>query len=521
MSKTTTSNKSILEKLAGLDRGDWRTIFHWSPLLWPFVFVLIVLLFVPNVPIHWVWDNFTYLAAVHDGGNHVFLGWGRTTFILMGHFAKLLGMNVLWPDLFSTWRVWLSIGLILHAFTLVPLTLVLIRWIGPMATHIAMGLFVIYPQQILVLFGVWAENQALTAFLIAALILSMRAPPMATRLVLSGFFAVLMVLLKEVNIYYVPFLALLAFWTFPRTEPLPRRLLRACLYGAIIIILSLIVYFLLLPWIFPGMNETRRYLEERYFGMETVGIGAAPRILSTIIRVLWVSGTLLPLCILILPWAAIHLTSWRLRLFRSHLPLVTLALVLTGVPLAILLTSGQVEMMDRQVLALLPGLALLAALPWARPLPPSLAHSFRRRVVLTTLILLIMLVVSKWSLVREYSFNSQLDARRYHHMESLLHERTGLWVGADSWPAHYLSLYGPEAPRPPLWDIIWPDWTEREIEEEALAWRDRQVAHNRRVALSESIVRNLDRDIEEIFLLFPGYTFTLHPSGWWVGMPQD
>lgn len=496
-----------------------EVLFTWSPMVWTFVFVLLAMLYAPTVPLNYAWDNFLYLTAVHDGGTQVYLGWGRSAFIFLGYLARDLGILVLWADLFTTWKMWMISGLVLHAFTLVPLTVLLIRWIGPMATHVAMGIFVLYPQQMVTLFGVWAENQALTAFLLAALVLGTRTIPIKPRLIISAVLGVTMVLIKEVNVFYIPFLALLAFWQLPPTDSLRRRLGIAAAHGAAILIVSLLVYFIVYPLFMPELQGARKYLEQRYFGMETVGYGAGTLIITAIYAILMDSGIVLLLCLLILPWLLVHLTGWRLRAIRSQLPLLTLGLTLTLVPFLILVTSGQVEMMTRQAIVLVPGLALLAAVPWARPLPRSLAGSLTKRVTITAILAVLMLGFSNWKIIREFSYHSQQDARRYEHMKTLFDEETGVWVGVDSWPAHYMLRFSDAPPHRDIWDIHWPGWDQRENLEEALQWRDGQVEANRRVVLSKNVVDRLATTPEELFALFPGYTFEEHPSEWWVGTP--
>ena len=487
-------------------------LFALSPLLWPLFFMGLVLLFSPSVPIHWAWDNFLYLSAAHDGGFHVYLGWGRTAFCVLGMGMRFLGPYILWQGLFTTWQMWLATGLVLHTLLLFPLALLLMRRLGPIAAHVALGLFVLHPQQLMVLFGVWAENQALLAFLLAAIILLSRPLALEKRWYIGGFLAVMMVLLKEVNLYYLPFLAGLAALESPH-----QRLKVGAIFLGVTTGVSLFLYFVAFPAMMPGYLDARVYLESQYFGMESVGLGAAGSILVQMIRALWSSGMVLPLCLLVVPWLLYLVVRRRRRCLRSSLVATGMAMLLVIPVFVVLLASGQVEMMDRQVLALVPGLALLAALPWARPLPPLLARNSWHRVVVVVVLLGAMVGFSKWSLVREHAFNSRLDAVRYAHMETLLAQPHGLWVGADAWPAHYLSLYSGSAPNPPVWDILWPDWTQKEDTERGTEWRERQIAEGRPVAISSAVLRSLDRPAGETFALFPGYTFREHPSGWWIG----
>ncbi|MCC5877881.1 MAG: hypothetical protein JJU11_16810, partial [Candidatus Sumerlaeia bacterium] len=304
-------------------------------------------------------------------------------------------------------------------------------------------------------------------------------------------------------------------------DTLVRRLGIAAAYGAAILLVSLVIYFLVYPLLMPELHGARKYLEQRYFGMETVGYGAGSLIITAIYAILWDSGIVLLLCILIAPWAFIHLTGWRLRALRAQVPLLTLGVTLTLVPFVILVMSGQVEMMTRQAIVLVPGLALLAALPWARPLPRSLSGSLTMRVTITVILAALMLTFSNWKIIREFSYHSQADARRYEHMKLLFDQDTGIWVGVDSWPAHYMLRFSDAPLHREVWDIHWPGWDQRENMEEALEWRDRQVAHNRRVALSKNVVERIGTTPEELFALFPGYTFEEHPSEWWVGTPPE
>lgn len=497
-----------------------RWLFEWSPLLWPFVFVFMALAYAPPVPIHWAWDSFLYLSAVHDGSTHVYLGWGRTLFLLMGHLVRDMGAMILWPSLFTTWRMWLAVGLVTHAFLLVPVAVVLVRRLGPLAAHIILGLFVLHPQQFVVLLGVWAENPAMTAFLLAALALLVRSWDWKWRGGVSLALAIVMTLLKEVNLYFLPFLGLLFFWQIPPVTGWRRRSLFAGLYFVLGVGIPLFCYYVLLPLLIPGLTRTRGYLLENYLAIETVGWQAGWMIVERGSQALLRSGMILPfglLSLVAVPWIILLCRGGNRRLQRAHLPLISLTAILLAAPVVVLIGSGQADHMDRQVLALIPGLCLLAALPWARPLSPMLSRSLAVRAALSAAAVLLMVSFSKWSMIRDYSYHSWEDQDRYIHMESLLERELGLWVGADSWAAHYIMHLSGRAPRPGRWDILWPDWAQREGELEEAAWRGRQLEQQRDVAIAPPVLARAGLATEHLAERFPGYEFTSHPSGWLIG----
>lgn len=510
-----------MAKIAHRRGRTWpRAIFEWSPLLWPLVFLFMALVYAPPVPIHWAWDSFLYVSAVHDGSNHVYLGWGRTLFLLMGHGVRELGAVILWPSLFTTWRMWLGVGLVTHAFLLAPIAIALTRRLGPLAAHVALGLFVLHPQQFVVLIGVWAENPALAAFLLAALVLLPGSWHWKARGAGSLALAVVMTLLKEVNLYFVPFLALLFFWQLPAFLGWWRRLLHAGGYFLLGVGVPLLCYHVLLPTMIPGLTRTRGYLLENYLAIETVGWGAWMLIAERGFQALLRSGMIIPfgvLSLIAVPWMVLLIRGGDRRLQRAHLPAITLTAVLIGAPVVVLLGSGQADHMDRQVLALVPGLCLLAALPWSRPLSPMLSRSLGVRIVLAAVAVALMLSFSKWSMIRDYAYHSWEDQERYIHMETLLEKEMGLWVGADSWPALYIMELSGKAPRPGRWDILWPDWARREGDLEAARWRTRQLEAGRAIAISPSVLQRAGLSTGELPTRFPGYVFTSHPSGWLIG----
>lgn len=493
----------------------WRRIYESiapaSPLLWPVVFLALSLFFLPNVPIHWQWDNFSYLDAAVTETYYVPMGFGRTWFIGAGVLIKNLFVGENAPP-YLLFRSWALTTIILQFLSLSFLALVLRVRLGLLFSHVTMAVFVSNLDMGMLYFGIWPETWSaiFLTLAIAILLLPNRLTIFWAAVSLGP--AILMTMMKEISVIATPLLAAIVILRLSG-ELLWRRVLFAAVYGTVAGGVPLALIYLM-PRFVSGLAEARSEWIENHFGQSNTGIEFFVPNIQALLGLILENRAIAVLIVLSVVGSVWRLSrrSWRLALLFLLAPAAGLL-----APMVIVAATGRTEILERYVSNLVPGIALVAAMGFRRPLPKWMRPWELSLGVLTGVLLM---VTNSWQDYLYHSRSGMEDFARYQSMDSLRWQRMGLAVGSDSWAAHYLQKHG----RPDHqadWVIAWPNYDYTTAWRPDDSWIDQLRRENRIMALHHSIESNMEMTIPEYTENeLPGWKFELHHSGWWLGSYQ-
>lgn len=286
-------------------RSNFARHLHWTPLIWPLIFLLLAREFAPRYPIHWNWDAFSYLDAMLQGASYVPLGLGRTPFCWFNNFIAMLAGWSGSTDPFSYFRLQVRVTTIVQTLALGLMGVAIARRVGVLAAHGALAVMILNTDFLLAHGAIWPENLSNVFLLVTIFVLLLRTLPVWWRLALASVSCSLMVLMKETGITYVPALFLLSITVDPalagrRWKPLA---IRAFLFGLIGGVLPLALFHLF-TWMVPGLGDARAALIRDHFSMENTGIVYMGENLAALTgRFILATWLFLPLLVL-LPGAA-------------------------------------------------------------------------------------------------------------------------------------------------------------------------------------------------------------------------
>ena len=497
-----------------------RLCFLWP--LGPLFFLAVALHYSSKVPVHFDSDNFNYLNAAREGTGYVGLVMGRTLYCWMGQcFFKLSQMASMDP-LFGGFRLWVVSTQFVQALLLFAAGLAVARRMGLAAAHVFLAALATRTGLTILFLGVWPENWAMILMITACLVMTSRSLGVPARLGLGLFAAILMGLMKEVAIYYVPALALLAFLALPEIP----RLKRVALTGAWAVLAAFVPMFItvsVLPRLLPGLAEAQAAATAATLSSVSPDLNAwgrfarnacwlwQPAVKSPIFYALAVAGFLR---------SGIGLA--RGTISRRSLAIFLFALALTVVPMTVICALAARVAMSRYMTTVAPGLALMGALFLANPLPSWLALP-RCRASLAALICLAMVCFADRKDLRHHHVQGRIDQKRYKEMLKLQDTPLSVFGYMDSWPALYIN----RASAPPggkvRWDMRFHNWrspTEQNGYSPTREWAESNLARGVGLAISSTADSRLGHLPKFLRRRFPDLKFQRHASGWWICLPK-
>jgi hypothetical protein len=472
-----------------------RALVLLSPLIWPILFVCMSFRFFPPVPSHWMWDIYSYLHAAGNGKYYVPLGAGRTAFCLVGNGLADLPW-ITHP--FELFRLWVGVGAALH---MVVAAMVVLRsaakWsLG--AAHIFAMVYFLDADLFRYVHGPWPEVWATTALGAAWLALSGERIS-RTNLGVGAAFAAVMILFKEVHVAYIPFLASLFFL---QRETQWRKAIGPSLWFVGVSCLASGLAYLLFYLLIEEMRTATTGMVKSHFSTAGSGIESAVANFRAALQSPSIPS-------LLLAGAGIPLIAMR---FRENRGWVTVALLLIG-PLAVVVLTAHLPIIERYWLMLLPGVAAAAAGSAHALLQLSRANSY----MLPALIIVLGFHVADYDMPKTlFDIGQQrADQRNGERIERMARERAGFFAGQFTWSANLLARH--VRAKCPIW---WPAYDFQAKPIFPREWIEERVAEGRPLLIHLPVLEASGVTIEEFRQSFPSYDVSLHDHEWIEARPR-
>ena len=438
------------------------------------------------------------------------LGLGRTLFCSTGMMLDVIAGRA-GGSLFGLFKLWVLVTVGLQVLLFGLMGLALRRVLGLAAAHVWLAAFLCHTRFIQTSLAIWPENFALVFALAAAVVLMGEGIGARWRLALSLVAALLMVQMKEVSLFYVPALALLAaLVAAPEGASWRTRSWVFIGYGLVCGVVSGAL-FIIVEWVVPGLSEARGYLVSQHYGGDKAGVHLFGENVVVLTRMLARSPLLVAAAVVGALAGSVQAGARRDQRFWA---LGAMGGLLLFPPLIFVAATAWREILERYADALLPAMATLAAWPF------TLRDGDKRSRwwLGGSLVLGVLLfVAADWSFLRDRFRDASESLPRQEAMTWLVHEPLALVVSEDSWAAQYVACHGRSDGKEAPWVILWPGWdftARHRIPED---WLQAQRATGRKLAFSASTAENLGMSEEHLAAMLNDWEFQRHPCGWWIG----
>lgn len=500
-----------------------------SPMIWGLAFLAIGIHHFVGVPVNWGWDNFTYLEAAKMRVPFVGLGFGRVPFCLLGWFFEWFSEATHGDVLFGGFRAWVITGLLFQTLMLCLLGKILPRHVGLVASHVALAFFATHTQTILFFLGVWPENWSMIALLATfAVLLGLANEKKAALLSLP--LAVLVILFKEVSIYYVPALSLIVFLRLLQRSSLKASLCWSAFYGSGSALLGY-GFLKIMQWVLPGLAESQQKWLHIHFGQQSVGLANFDKNFPAIWGTYEAYYVMQFLCLMACARLLFAIFSKDPEDRRFKASFLT-AFTLIAVPGAVILLTGNTSALGRYSICLAPGFALLAAslfidfrLPHLllRRMPGFPSASLSKSLVVEVgaafaafIVCLSLYWNSDFDTLNYFYHENDSDKTRYKAMERMRDVPLAIIGGSDCWPAHYISRHSGGSARKTQWAIYWPKWGAHTNAIPPREWIDQALASGKTLAISSTAADRADIPVKQLLSQMAPLKFRQRETGWYL-----